>query len=563
MNLEFTNFFLAFIEGFALILSPCILPILPIMLSGTMAGGKKRPLGIILGFALTFALFTLFSRFLVQHAGLNLNIIRDIAFALIILFGIILLSDRLSEKFSQSTQKLANLGANITAGQQPHGFFSGLLFGGLVSLIWTPCAGPILAAALIQIALQKTLLNSFIALFMFSLGSVIPMIIIAFAGKKLIDKLGFLKSHSSLLRKIFGVIIIVVTLALAYVSYFRPDFFALLSAPKTSVMQENKQDNIHSENLINALTPYPAPALAGLSHWLNSPALTLSQLKGKVVLIDFWTYSCINCIRTLPYLLAWDKAYRSKGLIIIGVHTPEFEFEKNSENVRQAVLRFGIQYPVALDNDYMTWQNFQNHYWPAHYLIDKNGRVVYQQFGEGDYVTTEHNIRVLLGLNKSASASSFTSAESLINYPQTPETYLGYARADHFASPESVTKDSVGDYTFPAQLATDEWALQGKWLIAAEKISNQGPQAAIKIHFNASHVYVVMGSANHQPLTVEVLLNGKPITPLISGSDVKDGLLLVNQQRLYELANFPHATDGEITLIIRAVGGEIYTFTFG
>ena len=438
MHLEFLNFILAFLEGFALILSPCILPILPIMLSGTIEGGKRRPLGIITGFAITFTLFTLLSHFLVTHLGINLDRLRDAAFILIILFGVVMVSSYLTEKFSLLTQKVANIGTKFTSGdQQGGGFLSGVLLGGLISLVWTPCAGPILAAALIQIAVQKTALGSFLALFAFALGSVTPMLIIALLGKKLVRSIGFIKKRTELLRKIFGIIIIVTTLALAYVSHFRPDLFALLSAPGTAAPVETTAVPSSTTGLADGLLiPYAAPALAGLGPWINSEPLTLAQLKGKVVLIDFWTYSCINCIRTLPYLLAWDKAYRDQGLVIIGVHTPEFEFEKNADNVRQAVARFGIHYPVALDSQYATWNNYNNSYWPAHYLIDKQGKVVYQHFGEGDDATTEHNIRVLLGLNPMKKMVAAGLNEATPNYEQTPETYLGYARSENSPAPK-------------------------------------------------------------------------------------------------------------------------------
>ncbi len=497
MHLEFLNFFLAFLEGCALILSPCILPILPIILSGTIAGGKLRPLGVITGFVITFALFTLGSHFLVTHLGINLDRLRDVAFLLITLFGVVMVSNYLTEKFGLFTQKLANIGMDLSGGEQQGGFLSGLLLGSLVSLIWTPCAGPILAAALIQIAVQKTVLGSTIALFAFALGSVTPMLIIALLGKKLLRSLTAIKKHTTLLRKIFGVIIIVTTLILAYISHFRPNLLASLAAPAAPA--KKSAGNLPSGLTDGLAIPYPAPPLIGLGPWINSSPLILSSLTGKVVLIDFWTYSCINCLRTLPYLLAWDKAYRDQGLVIIGVHTPEFEFEKNAANVRQAVARLGISYPVALDNQYATWNNYQNSYWPAHYLIDKQGRVVYQHFGEGEYGVTEHNIRVLLGLPLAGDMVIKTPTEISPSYEQTPETYLGYERAESFASPEALMPDRTVNYTFPSRLSQDHWALRGAWQINRQKIIAMSPASAIEIHFQASAVYVVMGSTTAAP----------------------------------------------------------------
>lgn len=558
MNFEFLNFFLAFIEGLSLIASPCILPILPILLAGSIEGGKKRPLGIILGFTVVFTFFTFFSHYLIQITGINLNIVRDIAFILIGLFGVVMISDYLTEKLSAMTQRLANIGANINSKRNPESFWSGFLLGGLVSLIWTPCAGPILADALVQIAIQKTAFATFMALFFFSLGSIIPMIIIALLGKKIFHKLTFFKQRAVLLRKIFGYIIIISALFLAYVSYFNPNLLAFSYSRPTSV-----QTYPNTPTLIDELSAsYPAPPLAGISAWINSNPLTLAQLKGKVVLVDFWTYSCINCIRTLPTLIAWDKAYRDKGLVIIGVHTPEFEFEKNLANVTRAVKNFGIKYPVALDSQYSTWNNYHNQYWPADYLIDKNGNVVFEQFGEGNAGVIEHNIRTLLGLNPTAEKTSVQeNVPSLFN-AQTPETYLGFARADRYQSPQSPVINNVGIYTFPSQLSLDNWALQGKWIINAQNIVAAEANAAIALYFQASHVYVVAGHSNSKPITVRVLLNDVPITTN-AGADVKNSLLTITDERLYEIARFPKPTQGKITLIISAPGAELYTFTFG
>lgn len=564
MHLESLNFFLAFLEGFALILSPCILPILPIMLSGGISGGKKRPLGIITGFVVTFALFTLFSHFLVTHLGINLDHLRDAAFILIALFGVVMVSDYLTKKFSLLTQKLADVGTHITPqNTQAGGFFSGLILGCLVSLVWTPCAGPILAAALIQIAVQKTAFTSFLALLAFALGSATPMLLIVLLGKKLADNMTFIKKHTDLLRKTFGIIIIVTALILAYISHFRPDLFALLAAPGSTTPAEKSATSTPTTNLINELSrPYPAPPLAGLNSWINSTPLAIAQLKGKVVLIDFWTYSCINCIRTLPYLLAWDKTYRDQGLVIIGIHTPEFEFEKNSDNVNQAVLRFGIHYPVALDNHYATWNNYHNHYWPAHYLINKQGQVIYEHFGEGDYAGTEHNIRVLLGLDPMLNKTASSVKALNPNRNLTPETYLGYERAENFASAQPAIINKIANYTFPKQLPLNNWALQGFWQINGQYIIAAAPDAALQIHFRASRVYAVMGNPSGAKIKVHVFLNGQVIGNN-AGADVHNNETLVTEQRLYEVARFSQTTTGIITLVVDRPTVTFYTFTFG
>jgi len=560
MTPQLFNYGLAFLEGFALILSPCILPILPIILSGTIEGGKKRPLGVICGFVITFALFTLFSRALVQHLGVNLDLVRQFAFGLIIIFGIIMVSDFLSEKFTLLTQGIANTGARFSGNKNKEGFFSGVILGTFISLIWVPCGGPILAAAIVQTAVQQTTLQSFLTFFAFALGSVIPMILIALLGRKIIGSVTFLKTHSRLLRKIFGVIIILAA-ALAATGRVSAEYVTMAQAPNV-VVQPESVTGVHNDKLIKGLSnPYPAPVLQGNSVWINAEPLTIAGLKGKVVLIDFWTYSCINCIRTLPYLKELYEKYKKEGLVIIGVHTPEFEFEKDSSNVKQAVIKLGITYPVALDNDYATWTNYSNQYWPADFLIDKNGEVVYRHFGEGDYEELENDIRFLLGLNATTAPSQMKPAERE-SEQQTPETYFGYARTQNFAGAPNGIHNEVADYVFPDGLTKDQWALQGKWLVEAEKITAAGGEAILRINYFAGKVYIVAGSSKNNPVTFKVSLNGQPLG-VKAGKDVHNNVVQVKEHRLYEIVNAKQATSGLLEISTDSPGLELYTFTFG
>jgi cytochrome c biogenesis protein CcdA/thiol-disulfide isomerase/thioredoxin len=561
MKFLFINYVLAFVEGFALIVSPCILPILPILLSGGIAGGRRRPWGIIAGFVIVFALFTFFSRALVQSFGINLDIVRQLAFVLIVLFGVVLVSDYLSGKFERLMQRVGNLGANLSSGTNQGGFLSGLLLGALVSLVWVPCGGPILAAAIVQTAIQKTVGESLLTFFFFALGSVVPMIIITLLGRQIIDRFSFLKTRAHLLRKIFGFVIII---GAFYAAFSGPaDTFAPMpDAPNVVVSQSTLPDS--SDQLIGGLAhPYPAPSIGNDGVWLNSPPLNWKDLKGKVVLIDFWTYSCINCVRTLPYLKAWYAKYAPDGFVIIGVHAPEFEFEKNLANVKTAVAKDGITYPVVLDNNYVIWSNYDNQYWPAHYLVDKEGNVVYQHFGEGNYAETEHNIQVLLGLKREALTKLSNNVNPVMMYNQTPETYLGYARDDAFYSVEMMTQDKTANYTYPDTLSLNCWALQGAWKIESQKITAMAPNATIKINFNASRVYVVGGSSNGKPIKVAVYLNGQPIADNDAGRDVNKGILTLTGQTLYQLTNLNGPTMAMLELKVLTPGAEFYTFTFG
>jgi cytochrome c biogenesis protein CcdA/thiol-disulfide isomerase/thioredoxin len=553
---------LSFLEGMGLILSPCILPILPLILATSIQGGKLRPYGIILGFITTFVLFTLFARKIFSTISINPMLLQDIAIYSILAFGVILFSDYLSDKFSSFFQRTAALGQTLSEKAETHlpkGFWSGVLIGGGIALIWTPCAGPIMAAVLVQTIQQTADYQAAIILTAFSIGVALPMFIITIFSKKMIEQVRGVSRHTRIIRKSLAVIII---LTMVFTKFNIWQKIITIEGPTLAPKQF-----LPATHMINELeNPYPAPQIGGIKKWINSPPLNLEELKkqGKVVLVDFWTYSCINCVRTLPYIKEWYDKYHDKGLVIIGIHSPEFEFEKNEQNVETAIKEDGIKYPVAMDNNLVTWGNFNNRYWPAHYLINKEGQVVYTHFGEGQYDITENNIRYLLGLGSMKDYQKPPPETPVPASPlQSPETYLGYDRTMGFVSSEPMEKNATVHYTYPKHIPLNSWALQGSWLVQDERIIAKESKASLRYHFRAKQVYLVMAPASSgKPQMVRILLNGEPVKDF-AGKDVQNAHVTVDQSTLYELVSFKELTSGILEIQAETPGLEAFAFTFG
>ena len=550
--------FFSFIAGFVTILSPCILPILPVVLSGSINGGHKRPIGIVTGFVLSFTLFTLFLSAIVRATGISADILRNISVVIILLFGATLLLPN----FQVLMEKLFTRLASSVSGKTPkgNGFWSGLLLGVSLGLIWTPCVGPIIASVITLAATSSVNGSAIIITFAYSLGTAIPMFVITYGGRTLLAKVPWLLKNTGNIQKVFGILMILVAIGMFFnldrkfqteVLDRFPQYGAGLTKLEDNQAVKKELEKIREQkDLMPSISNYEtAPELILGGEWFNSKPLTMKDLRGKVVLVDFWTYTCINCIRTFPYLKSWYQKYEKSGFVVLGVHTPEFAFERDAENVKQAIADFELRYPVMQDNDYATWTAFNNRYWPAHYLIDKNGLIRYTHFGEGEYDKTEEMIQKLLE-EKGAKVSETIKNEEYSIDSKTPETYLGYARMEGFSSPESPKHDSNQGYTIPKLLPLNSFAFVGTWNIEEESATGiKG--SAIEYEFLAKNVFLVMNPVGKEA-TVSVYLDGKYL---------KD--LAINSNKLYELVKLEKS--GEHRLRIKVVEGKVaaFAFTFG
>ena len=563
-------FFLAYLGGLLTIFSPCVLPVLPFIFSRSDQSFRRFGLPILLGMAATFTFLASFAAvggaWLVEVNQYG----RYVAMLLLLLMGMALifpvLSDRLMRPF-------VALGGRLQQhADQQNSLKGSLLLGVAVGFLWAPCAGPILGLVLAGAALNGANLYSAMLLLVFAAGAATSLGFALLAGGRIFSLMKRGLGAEEWVRRGLGVAVVagVAVIALGWDTRFLSRFTLLSTA------------NTEQKLIAKLVQPSPAtvvaetsgmPSLAGATQWLNSMPLSSEMLRGKVVLVDFWTYSCINCLRTLPYLKAWNEKYRTQGLVIIGVHAPEFAFEKDQHNVEQAIHELGITYPVAMDNQFAVWNAFSNKYWPAHYLIDAKGKIRHQYFGEGAYQETERMIQTLLkeahqgvlAMNDvlvQAAGEGATAAAT--GRERSPETYLGYARQQNFSSPETIKQDVVAQYHISDMLKPNQWGLSGKWRIAAEAANLQQSGGAISYRFQGRDLHLVLGSQGNKPVRFKVTLDG--VEPGADhGSDIDlQGNGVIREQRLYQLIR-QNGKISEHTFRIKFLDADAqaFAFTFG
>ncbi|MGO4329782.1 cytochrome c biogenesis protein DipZ [Cupriavidus sp. 2TAF22] len=603
---------LAYLGGALTILSPCILPVLPFVFSRADQPFVRSGLPLLAGMALTFAgvatLAAVGGGWVAQANQYG----RWLAIALLAVFGLTLLLPRLAERLMHP---LVSAGSRLSAFAQADGQVrpgSSFLLGIATGLLWAPCAGPILGLVLTGAALRGASVGTTLLLVAYAAGAATSLAVALLIGGRVFTAMKRSLGAGEWVRRGIGAAMLAGVAAIAL--GLDTGVLARVSTVATGGIEQHLLDRLGG-NAANA-TPTPAaasgtteangdgpammaasgsmmravnagapaalpvegqlPALAGAVQWLNSPPLTAEGLRGKVVLVDFWTYSCINCLRALPYVKAWAQKYRDQGLVVIGVHAPEFAFERNVDNVQKAVRDLGIDYPVAVDNNYAIWRAFNNQYWPAHYFIDARGQIRFHHFGEGEYAHSEQVIQQLLAEAGHAGAAKVatglgTATEQGVQMAsdnadvQSGETYLGYERAENFASPGGQAQDKVRSYAAPATPALNDWALAGNWKVGAEHATLESKDGRIVYRFHARDLHLVLGPGKDgKPVRFRVSIDGAAPGDA-HGTDVDaDGSGTVTGQRLYQLVRQAgKIADHTFAIEFLDPGVEAYAFTFG
>lgn len=575
--------FFAFLAGLVTILAPCIWPVLPIVLSSSIAGGRghQRPLGITLGVMVSFTIFTLSISYLVHLFHLDANVFRIIAVVIIGFLGLTMVVPMLATQFEVLVSRLSNVFGQNNQTKPSKGFLPGFITGLSLGVVWSPCAGPILATIATLAATGQVTLFVVLVTIAYVVGVGVPLFAFAYGGQQFITRARGINKYTEKIQRVFGVIMILAAVAI-YTNYDQTLQLQLLNrfpALGTAVngfensslvtnqlnLLKGKQSaqSVDTSSLFNASTP--APDFVGIDKWLNTDKpLHIADLKGKVVLVDFWTYTCINCIRTLPHVTSWYDKYHRDGFVVIGVHTPEFQFEHETSNVQNAIKQYSIHYPVAQDNEYATWNNYANEYWPAEYLIDTNGVIRRTHFGEGEYDEMEEAIRTLLkDSGKKVDGAVDTMPDQTPTTQISPETYLGSKRMQYYFPLETLD-NGTQTFSLANVLPKNSFSYGGEWTIGDE-YAIAGNNATLNYNFVADKVFIILrpGSAKQTP-TVNVSLDGKPIKASISGSDVKNGIITVDSDRLYNVVDLHGKTEAHILkLEFKQPGIEAFTFTFG
>ena len=585
-----TIYLIAFAGGVLTIASPCILPVLPFVFARATGSFRRNSFPLLVGMAITFAavgsLATVAGDWVVRANQMG----RGIALAVFAVLGATLLLPGLAERLARPVVRLGSamqtLGRHSTTG-------GSLLLGVSTGFLWAPCAGPILGLVLATAAVQGPGTRSAALLLAFSAGAALALAVALLASRRVFALLKRSLGLEEWIRRGLGAAVLagVVAIAMGWDTGLLASLSLNTIGTATSLEQQlaDRARPVDSAPAMAMAAPSmmmmqsassgkqaqdkPMPPLDGAVEWLNGPPLSRDALRGKVLLIDFWTYSCINCLRAIPYVQAWAAKYKDQGLVVIGVHTPEFAFERDGGNVRRAVSTLGLSYPIAVDSNRAIWNAFGNQYWPAHYVIDRSGVVRYHHFGEGRYEQTERVIQSLLAGGDGGEgqgdvvsvAATGAQAPPDLDAIQSSETYVGYERQENYASPQPLQQDTAASYVAPVKPSLNQWGLAGTWQVAAEDATAVSRGAKIVFRFHARDLHLVLApAADGKPIRFRVSLDGAP-PGAAHGVDVDEhGNGTITDSRLYQLIRQQHTIeDRTFTIEILDAGARAFAFTFG
>lgn len=566
--------FLSYVAGLLTALAPCVLPLLPIILGGSLAGDKKdkwRPYIITASLVVSLILFTILLKASTALIGIDPRVWAIGSGVLVIILGFFMLfPDLWAQVIGRLGIEHRSQGLLGKAYKQENGVISAILIGAALGPIFSSCS-PTYAWVIATVLPSSALLGMFYLTF-YVLGVATALLAIALLGRRLLARIKWASDPKGWFQRIIAILFIIVGIFVAtgldkkvQTYLVEKDFLSIKLLEEKLVPENNNSTKSNSNSSANKqkfnVTAYDAPELKNIAAWINSDPQTIESLKGKVVLVDFWTYSCINCQRTQPYLNAWYDKYNNDGLVIIGVHAPEFGFEKVTKNVQDAVKDANIKYPVALDNDFATWRAYENRFWPAKYLIDKDGQVRYTHFGEGDYAETEETIQALLKESGQTVTDKIEVDRSINSSArgQTPETYLGYERAERFANTDQFVANQPASYTLANTLKANEWSLGGQWQINDESSQSLSNESRLSFNFSGKEVYLVMSGP--PGALVGVSVDGQ-ISP--GGADVNSkNQVSINGARLYKIVNLDKYMTGKKLTLTFPTGVTVDAFTFG
>ncbi|MEO7066916.1 MAG: cytochrome c biogenesis protein DipZ [Rhodanobacter sp.] len=568
---------LAYLGGVLTILSPCILPVLPFVFARADRPFKRNGLPMLLGMAITFAAVATLAAFGGGWAVHANQYGRFVALVVLAFLGLTLLSTRLAEWISRPFVALGNRLSQPSATEEDSVWGSAGL-GVATGLLWAPCAGPILGLLLTAAALNGASVQTSLLLLTYAAGAATSLAVALLLGGKVFGWMKRSLGAGEWVRRALGVLVLCGVAAIAL--GLDTGVLTRVSLAATGGVEQKLIDITRptkaAEPELAAGAPLPVegemPSLAGATKWFNSPPLTRESLRGKVVLVDFWTYSCINCLRAMPYVRGWADKYKDHGLVVIGVHAPEFAFEKDPANVAKAIKDLGVDYPVAMDNDYAIWRGFNNQYWPAHYFIDAEGQIRHHHFGEGGYKKSEDIIRTLLTAAGQKNlpggyvrdTNQGIEAASSNDRTISPETYVGYARAENFAS-GPMAHGAPSNYHAPRVLSTNQWALDGRWTVGNEDAQLEKAGGRITYRFRGRDLHLVLGPAdNGKPVRFRVTIDGKAPGADHGVDTDAEGNGTVTEQRLYQLVRQANGS-GERLFEIEFLdpGVQAFAFTFG